>query len=77
MDRHLENLRKARRKYEKTHVEERKAATRQFNTRLPTEDYEEICGFLKENRISKVAFIYMGYELLKDQLEKERSKQNG
>lgn len=30
---------------------EREQATKQFNTRLPRELYDEICAFLKENRI--------------------------
>lgn len=63
-------LRKARRVYEENHKEERKNATEQFNTRLPRNDYEEICAFLKEHHIGKIDVIYAGYTALKAQYEK-------
>ena len=41
-------IRKARRKYEQTNKEQRMQATKQFNTRLSSQMYEEISTFLKK-----------------------------
>ena len=57
-------IRRARRNYEVRNKEERDQATKQFNTRLPRELYNEICDFLKKNRITKVDLIYAGYQAL-------------
>lgn len=62
--------RKARRKYEELNKEERKAATKQYNTRLPSKDYDDISAFLKKHQIRKIDLIYAGYCALKDQYEK-------
>lgn len=59
-------IRRARRNYEVRNKEERDQATKQFNTRLPRELYNEICSFLKKNRITKVDLIYAGYQALLD-----------
>lgn len=59
-------IRRARRNYEVRNKEERDQATKQFNTRLPRELYNEICSFLKKNRITKVDLIYAGYQALID-----------
>lgn len=59
--------RRARRNYELRNKEERQQATKQFNTRLSREGYEEIAAFLKEHRISKVELIWAGYEALRSQ----------
>lgn len=55
---------KARQKYEVVHKEQRDQATKQFNTRLPTVEYDEIVAYLKKHRIAKVDLIRMGYEAL-------------
>ena len=38
---------------------------KQFNTRLPREECDEICAFLKRHGISKVELIREGYERMK------------
>ena len=53
-------IRRARRNYE------REQATKQYNTRLPRELHDEICAFLKKNRITKVELIVAGYQALLD-----------
>ena len=57
--------RKARRNYEARNKEAREQATKQFNTRLPREECDEICAFLKRHGISKVELIREGYEGMK------------
>lgn len=52
---------KARLKYEQVHKEERDRATKQFNTRLPKEEYDEIVALLNKYNIPKVEVIRMGY----------------
>ena len=70
-------LRRARRNYEVRNKTERVQATKQYNTRLPRELHDEICAFLKKNRITKLELIFAGYQALldhygpKNQLNKE------
>ena len=52
--------------YEARNKEERVQATKQYNTRLPRELHDEICAFLKKNRITKVELIVAGYQALLD-----------
>ena len=59
-------IRRARRNYEARNKEEREQATKQYNTRLPRELHDEICAFLKKNRITKVELIVAGYQALLD-----------
>ena len=59
-------IRRARRNYEARNKEEREQATKQYNTRLPRELHNEICAFLKKNRITKVELIVAGYQALLD-----------
>lgn len=73
----LPPIKKARRKYEQVHKDERKESTGQFNTRLPREDFEEINAFLRENGIPKVALIYAGYHALREQMEKQKEDAHG
>ncbi len=58
-------MQRARSKYEAIHKEEREQATKQYNTRIPTEEYEEIVAFLKKYGIPKVDLIRIGFETLK------------
>ena len=60
---------KARQKYEMVHKEERAKATKQFNTRLPVKEYDEITAFLKAKGIPKVDLIRIGYQKLLDESE--------
>ena len=71
MKKQLTPKQKARIKYEIIHKEEREQATRQFNTRLPVKEFNEITSFLKEKRIPKVDLIRMGYQVLLQEFKKE------
>ena len=71
MEKQLTPKQKARQKYELLHKEERDKATKQFNTRLPVKEYDEITSFLKEKRIPKVDLIRMGYQVLLQEFKKE------
>lgn len=67
MDKKAETpLRKARRNYETRNKEVRDLTTKQFNTRLPRGECDEICAFLKKHGISKVDLIREGYERMKE-----------
>ena len=76
-DNEVTPMKKARRKYEQVHKNERKESTGQFNTRLPREDFKEINAFLRENGIPKVALIYAGYHALREQVEKQKEDAHG
>ncbi len=65
----LTPLQKAQRKYELIHKDERKERTGQFNTRIPRQDFDEICNFLNEHHIPKTVVIYRGYQTLKSEIE--------
>lgn len=67
----ITSLKKAQRKYENIHKDERKEATGQFNTRLPRPVFDEINRFLKDNGIPKTELIYAGYDALRKQIDKE------
>ena len=71
MEKQLTPKQKARQKYELLHKEEREKATKQFNTRLPVKEYDEITSFLKEKGIAKVDLIRMGYQALLQEFKKE------
>ena len=71
MEKQLTPKQKARQKYELLHKEEREKATKQFNTRLPVKEFDEITSFLKEKRIPKVDLIRMGYQVLLQEFKKE------
>lgn len=71
MEKQLTPKQRARQKYEIIHKEEREQATRQFNTRLPVKEFNEITSFLKEKRIPKVDLIRMGYQALLQEFKKE------
>ena len=71
MEKQLTPKQKARQKYELLHKEERELTTRQFNTRLPVKEYDEITSFLKEKKIPKVDLIRIGYQALLQEFKKE------
>ena len=71
MEKQLTPKQRARIKYEIVHKEEREKATKQFNTRLPVKEFNEITSFLKEKRIPKVDLIRMGYQALLQEFKKE------
>lgn len=68
--------RKARRNYEVRNKDVREQATKQFNTRLPREECEEICAFLKRHGISKVDLIRVGYEKMKEYFSPKDKQEN-
>ena len=72
MERQMTAKQRARQKYEILHKEERDMATRQFNTRLPVKEYEEITSFLKSKRIAKVDLIRIGYRVLMQEFKKDK-----
>ena len=72
MEKQMTAKQRARQKYEIVHKEERDMATRQFNTRLPVKEYEEITSFLKSKRIRKVDLIRIGYQALMQEFKKEK-----
>ena len=59
-------IRKARRKYEEVHYNERREANKVWGTSVPREFAEELDDFLKENGLSKAKFLYLSYELVKE-----------
>ena len=56
----------ASRKYEERNKEKRRAASGNFQTMIPRDLYEEINAYLKKNKITKVDFIKMAYEIMKN-----------
>ena len=64
MEKQLTPKQKARQKYELLHKEEREKATKQFNTRLPVKEYDEITAFLKAKGIPNADLIRLGYQKL-------------
>ena len=64
MEKQLTPKQRARQKYEILHKEERDKATKQFNTRLPVKEFDEITAFLKAKGIPKVDLIRIGYQTL-------------
>ena len=67
MEKQLTPKQQARIKNEIIHKEEREQATKQFNTRLPVKEYDDITSFLKAKGIAKVDLIRIGYQTLKEQ----------
>ena len=65
---------RARQKYGVVHKEEREQATKQFNTRLPSDEYEEIVAFLKKHGIPKVDLIRIGYGTLLENYKEIKQK---
>ena len=72
MEKQLTPKQRARLKYEIVHKAEREQATKQFNTRLPVKEYDEITAFLKEKRIPKVDLIRIGYKKLLEEYQNNK-----
>lgn len=64
-----------KRRYEEKNKEKRKAENKQFNTSIPTELFEEINDFLKENYLTKVDIILRGYYAFKEDIEKQKEQE--
>ena len=56
----------ANRKYEEKNKEKRRTSSRNFQTMIPRDLYEEINAYLKKNKITKVDFIKIAYEIMKN-----------
>ena len=72
MEKQLTPKQRARLKYEIVHKAEREQATKQFNTRLPVKEYDEITAFLKEKKIPKVDLIRIGYKKLLEKYQNNK-----
>ena len=72
MEKQMTPKQRARLKYEIVHKEEREQASKQFNTRLPVKEYDEITAFLKEKGIPKVDLIRIGYEKLLEEFKESK-----
>ena len=48
-------------------VKRNKKLTKTFSTRLPKEEYQEICDYLKVVKMNKAEFIRWAYETLRIQ----------
>jgi len=59
-------------RYEDKHKEERKAAHAVWGTSMKREDFVELNKFLKAHHISKVQLIYVGWQALKEQYQKNK-----
>lgn len=66
--------RKANRRYEEKNKEKRRAMCGNFQTMIPRELLEEINGYLKENKITKVELIQAGYDALRYRAETDKKK---
>ena len=56
-----------KRKYEERHKEERRKATKHFDTLIKAEEMDEINAFLAKHHITKVDLVFAGYEALKSE----------
>ena len=57
----------ARRKYEEKNKELRKEKNANFQTMIPRELFEEINAFLTQKAMTKVDFIKIAYEIMKNE----------
>ena len=56
----------ANRKYEEKNKEKRRTSSRNFQTMIPRELFDEVNTFLKERNMTKVDFIKKAYEMMKN-----------
>ena len=63
-------IRKARRKYEEEHFNERREANKVWGTSVPREFAEELDEFLKQKNLTKAGFLYLSFELVKEHFKK-------
>ena len=62
----------SRRRYEEKRKAERQANSGNFQTMIPRKEYERICSFMKEHRITKVDLIYAGFAALMNDMEQAK-----
>lgn len=63
--------RKARRKYEEEHFNERREANKVWGTSVPREFAQELDEFLKQHNLSKAGFLYMSFDFIKEHYKKK------
>lgn len=63
----------ARRNYEANHADERKELNKVWATSVPRKFAEQLNDYLAKNKISKVAFLYMGFDLIKKEMEEKKN----
>ncbi len=66
--------RESRRKYEEANKEKRRASSGNFQAMLPRKEFDEICAFLEERGITKVDFLRMAFDLVKERIENDNDK---
>lgn len=59
-------MRKARRKYEEEHFDERRETNKVWGTSVPREFAKEVDEFLRGHNLTKAGFLYMSFELMKE-----------
>ena len=70
-------MRVTRRKYEETHAKERKENNKVWATSVPRKFAENLDNFLAKYNISKAAFLYMSFDLVKKQMEENENNNAG
>lgn len=58
---------KARRHKVEYNVKRNKKMTSLFAARLPKEEYEQICDYLKQNNLNKAEFIRWAFDKLREE----------
>lgn len=70
-------MRVTRRRYEETHAKERKENNKVWATSVPRKFAEELDNFLAKNKLSKAAFLYISFDLIKKQMEGNNNNSTG
>lgn len=58
---------KARRHKVEYNVKRNKKMTSLFSARLPKEEYEQICYYLKQNNLNKAEFVRWAFDKLREE----------
>lgn len=58
---------KARRHKVEYNVKRNKKMTSLFAARLPKEEYEQICDYLKQNNLNKAEFVRWAFDKLREE----------
>lgn len=58
---------KARRHKVEYNVKRNKKLTSLFAARLPKEEYEQICDYLKQNNLNKAEFVRWAFDKLREE----------
>ena len=63
----------ARRNYEINHADERKKYNKVWATSVPRTFADELDAYLAKHDISKVAFLYLSFDLIKKEMEEKKN----